>query len=393
MAVPDFALPRDAEAGLSPPCGPTTTPRPAPGWPYVPRDALQVVRAVRAFGAGTGVAVRRAELDRDVVTGTLALGSALTADRAVLSLLALSPELAGVDLERALYLDFETTGLGGTGCFAFLAGMCWFEGGRFVLEQLLLTEPDDEPELILRVAARIAASEVVVSYNGKSFDLPLLRGRLALHRAEPLPPRPMLDLLHLARRVHRSRAFRKTLRTVEVEVLGLGRGPDVAGEEIAARYHHYLRSGDFEPLWPVVDHNAADVLAMLGLVGFYGEPFERLAADELADVARVFRRAGALDRALDAAELAVGRERSAGALRVRAEVQKARGDVAAALADLEILLAGVDDPAARLELAKLYEHHVRAPARALELVEQGTAEPEPARERRRQRLVRKLRTR
>ena len=341
-----------------------------------------------------GILHRRASLEphgRQV--GRLLLRDALDADPTILALLALTPDLAGCCPRRALFVDAETTGLGGgTGNKPFLVGMSWLDqtSGRWALEQLLLGEPDDEPAMLEVVRERVAAADFIVSYNGKAFDLPLLVARMAMNRLAPLPRRAHLDLLHLARRVHKRRAWRKSLITVEREVLGFDRGPDIDGEEVAARYRHFLRGGEATLLDDVVRHNAADVLSMVGLVALYGEPLGQLPAAELADVARVMKRAGNLGLADEAAHRAVQRGAGAEGLRARAEIAKARGDRVRALADFEAAAADLADPSLRLELAKLYEHFLHAPGRALEMVEEGTGEDEVAASKRRERLARKI---
>jgi hypothetical protein len=127
-------------------------------------------------------------------------------------------------------------------------------------------------------------------------------------------------------------------------------------------------------------------------VGLYGEPLEgtQLAAHDLVGVARTLKRAGYKDRAFAIADAACARGAGDEAVRARAEIAKARGDKARALADFEALAASVDDPAVRLELAKLYEHHAKDAARALALVMQGTSEKEERRAHRAARLSRKL---
>jgi tetratricopeptide (TPR) repeat protein len=151
-----------------------------------------------------------------------------------------------------------------------------------------------------------------------------------------------------------------------------------------------LRTGDESALLAVVEHNAWDVASMAALVGLYGEPYDLLHPEDLVGLARTFKRARAFGQAEQAADTAL--ERGAGPLarRVRGDIAKARGDRARALADFEALLDEAPDPAVRLELAKLYEHFVKQPARALGLVEQGTSEPEEATTRRRARLEKKV---
>jgi uncharacterized protein YprB with RNaseH-like and TPR domain len=324
--------------------------------------------------------------------GRIPVDAAAAARSELLALLALDATLDGRDLKRALFLDTETTGLGGgSGITAFLVGLARFDAdGRLEVEQLLLRSPADEAVLIDVVRERLAECELVVTYNGKAFDLPLLSSRAVMTRRPALPSRPHLDLLHVARRLHRERLGACRLVTLESEVLGFERGPDIEGGEIPARYAHFLRTGDEGALLAVVEHNAWDVASMAALVGLYGEPYDLLHPEDLVGLARTFKRARAFGQAEQAADTAL--ERGAGPLarRVRGDIAKARGDRARALADFEALLDEAPDPAVRLELAKLYEHFVKEPARALGLVEQGTGESEEAVVRRRTRLERKL---
>jgi len=320
-----------------------------------------------------------------------------------LSLLALDPALAAVDPSRALYLDTETTGLsGGAGTVAFLIGLGWFEEGAFVFEQLLLRDLGQERPLLERLGRRMEQASMIVSYNGKSFDLPLLRSRRVLARLGALRELPHLDLVHVARRVHRHRLAEHTLGRVESEVLGFERFGDIGGAEISSRYWHFLRTGDFAALDGVLEHNLWDVVSMAALVGLYGEPLGEsreggdpggLAPVDWPGLARTLKRAGSLELASRIADRAVGRGGGAEAVRARGEIAKARGDKAQALADFASLLDTVDDPALRLELVKLYEHHAKQPLAALAVLARGTRETEEAAAKRRRRLEKKGRGR
>jgi uncharacterized protein YprB with RNaseH-like and TPR domain len=322
--------------------------------------------------------------------GRMPLDAAASAASEVLALLALDPSLAACDVRGALFLDTETTGLGGgAGILAFLVGMAFFEGDRLCLEQLLLRSPAEEPALLARVLQRVESASLLVTYNGKAFDWPLLNGRQLMNRLPPLPARPHLDLLHVGRRLHRARLGACKLTTLESDVLGFVRGPDIDGGDIAARYGHFLRSGDEEALRGVVEHNAIDVMSMAALMALYGEPLGTLHDSDLIGLARTFKRAGALERADEAAHAAVERGAGPDALRMRAQIAKARGDRVRALSDFEALSAELGDSELYLELAKLYEHHVKQPLKALEFVELGTGESVEALERRRARLRRK----
>ncbi len=310
----------------------------------------------------------------------------------MLALLALDPSVASLDIARALYLDTETTGLSsGAGTVPFLIGLAFFEpaSGAFVIEQLLLRQMGEEAPMLDWLARRVAGASMLVTYNGKSFDLPLLGARFVMNRLPPLTTVAHLDLVHLARRIHRHRLSELNLARVESHVLGFERTADIAGGDVCSRYTHFLRTGDESALTAVVDHNEWDIVAMAALVGLYGEPLERLTPADWVGVARTLRRAGALELAHETAHRAVASGVGQEAVRARGEIAKARGDKAQALADFASLVESVDDPSLRLELAKLYEHHARAPLDALAILDRGTGESPDATSRRRSRLEKK----
>jgi uncharacterized protein YprB with RNaseH-like and TPR domain len=336
--------------------------------------------------------VRRERLPPSYHVGRIPVDAAAAARAEVLALLALDPGLARCDPRRAVFLDTETTGLGqGAGIVAFLVGLAFFDDdGQLWIEQLLLRSLGEEVALLRRLDERLATASLVVTYNGKTFDLPLLASRRVMNRLRPLGERPHLDLLHVARRLHKERLGACRLVGLESEVLGFVRDADIDGGEIAPRYAHFLRTGDEAALAAVVQHNAWDVVAMAALMGLYGEPLGALHDEDLVGLARVLRRAGALERAAEAADAAVERGVGPRARQVRAQIAKARGDRARALSDFEVLSGEMDDASVRLELAKLYEHHVKEPLKALELVREGTGEGYAESERRRSRLERKV---
>jgi uncharacterized protein YprB with RNaseH-like and TPR domain len=325
-------------------------------------------------------------------TGRAAVACARDASAELLALLALDPGLAACDPTRALFLDTETTGLaGGAGTVAFLVGLAWWHEGTLVLEQLLVRALGEEAPMLERLAERVREASMLVTFNGKSFDMPLLRTRFVMARMTPPAEPPHLDLLHVARRVHGKRVTHGCrLVAIEREVLGFERKDDIESGDVSACYWHFLRTGEAGALLGVIEHNAWDVVAMAALVGLYGEPLHgRLVVQDLVGVARTLRRAGALDRAMAVAQAAVERDATPESLRARADIAKARGDRARALADFEEIAAAVDDATVRLELAKLYEHWAKHPVRALECVARGTGETPDRTEKRADRLARK----
>jgi uncharacterized protein YprB with RNaseH-like and TPR domain len=366
----------------------------------VPRPALPSVDTVdlpfSTVDTPSGpLHVRTQRLSPAHRTGRAPIATAVEADANLIALLALDPRLARCEPRGALFLDTETTGLaGGTGTVAFLVGLAWWEGrATLTLDQLLVRSLGEEAPMLERLRARVEAASMLVTFNGKSFDMPLLRTRFVMARMVPPREPPHLDLLQIARRVH-GRGARRGCRLVVLErdVLGFERVDDVASGDVSARYLHFIRTGDARSLLGVIEHNAWDVVAMVALLGLYGAPLEGgLVADDLAGVARTLRRAGALDRAGEFAQAAVERAETDETLLVRAHISKARGDRARALADFEAHAAKVDDPSVRLELAKLYEHWLRAPDRALRCVERGTGESPDRARTRSDRLTRKAR--
>jgi uncharacterized protein YprB with RNaseH-like and TPR domain len=164
-----------------------------------------------------------------------------------------------------LFLDLETTGIaGGAGTYAFLVGCAWFAGGTFRSRQFFLSSFAAERALLDAVTELAAAAGTVVTYNGKSFDLPVLDTRFTLHRmTSPFADLPHIDMLHPARRLWREpEPSSCRLSTLEETLCGYIREGDVPGFEIPARYFRYVHSGDPRPLDAVFEHNRLDLLSL-----------------------------------------------------------------------------------------------------------------------------------
>jgi len=311
--------------------------------------------------------------------GRQPVAAALDVSPATLAHIAMDPTLEVVDPRGMLFLDTETTGLvGGTGTIPFLVGLGWFEDQSLHIEQLFLRQLGQERPLLVRLAHRLARASMLVTYNGKTFDWPLVRTRYVMNRLVVPEAPPHLDLLHCARRVYRRRLGEVRLIHVEERVLGLRREHDIEGSEIPLRYLDYLRTGDASRLVPVIEHNAHDVVslaAVLGrLAGRYEDP---VVADEPEDhlgYARLARRNGDLTRSIRFARLAVQGSGDPG-LSVEAglflaDLYRLASDVEAqerALHEVLAFLDGTDRPASavHLALAKLYEHRRKDLVRAL----------------------------
>jgi uncharacterized protein YprB with RNaseH-like and TPR domain len=214
------------------------------------------------------------------------------------------------DPEQWLFLDTETTGLaGGTGTCAFLVGLGWWERGGFQVEQLFLRDYDEEHAVLYALAERMAERPVLVTYNGKSFDWPLLDTRFRLTREiEPKAFRAHLDLLHPARALWRLEWGTARLGELERHVLGIERGPDIPGELIPQLYFDFLRGGSAEPLVPVFRHNQSDLASLAALAGHMAglaAAPDKAHPLEQYGLSRLFERSGDRARARRIYEMAI----------------------------------------------------------------------------------------
>ncbi len=192
-----------------------------------------------------------------------------------------SAEAAGLlqsamDPNQWLFLDTETTGLaGGTGTYAFMVGIAWWDAGGLQVEQFFLRDLDEEHSLLLELSERMKQRPVLVTFNGKSFDWPLLETRYRMTRAVPaFSPALHLDLLHPARQIWRLRLGSVRLKDLERHVLGgNARGldwtrlDDIDSSLIPQMYFDYLRGGPAEPLVGIFRHNQMDLRGLAALAG------------------------------------------------------------------------------------------------------------------------------
>src|SRR6266702_5052364 len=191
------------------------------------------------------------------------------------------------DPSRWLFLDTETTGLaGGTGPYAFLVGVAWWDAGGLQVEQFFMRDFAEEHSLLHELAARVAERPVLVTFNGKSFDWPLLENRFTMTRSIAVPRLAVhLDLLHPARALWKLRLGSVRLVELERQVLdaprlGWHRDDVVASALIPQFYFDYLRGGSATPLAGVVRHNQLD---LRGLAALFGKINSMLAEQELEE--------------------------------------------------------------------------------------------------------------
>lgn len=215
----------------------------------------------------------------DFVHGPLTLAEAFARDPATAVQLARAEALTITDLRQLAFVDTETTGLaGGAGTLAFLVGVgvCDIDTNEFVLRQYFLRDPAEEAALLTTLIRDLADRAGWVTFNGKSFDLPLLETRLTLNRQRgALGRRPHLDLLMPARRLYRGRLESCSLGTLEQHILHLTREQDdVPGALIPQMYLDYLRTRDAHEMRRVIYHNEIDILSMVTLMGHVLEVFQ-----------------------------------------------------------------------------------------------------------------------
>lgn len=207
------------------------------------------------------------------------LADLLTADPTAATPYGLDSRIAGNDFRDFLFLDTETTGLAGAGTLAFMVGVAFFEphttiadgqteeGDVLVVRQYFLRDHGDEPEMLHQLDDMMADKAGLITFNGKSFDVPLLDSRYLMNRRRGrLLEMPHIDLLAPARRLFRSRLGSCALGSLEQNLLGLRRTQDdVPGWMIPSLYLDYLRSGDARRLTGIFYHNEMDMLSMVTL--------------------------------------------------------------------------------------------------------------------------------
>lgn len=296
------------------------------------------------------------------------------------------------DPSKWLFLDTETTGLaGGTGTYAFLIGLAWWDAGALQVEQLFMRDFTEEYSLLHELAARVAERPVLVTFNGKTFDWPLLDSRFTMTRAITTPRLAAhLDLLHPARALWKLRLG--SVRLVELERhvldtprLGWHREDDIASSLIPQYYFDYLRGGSADPLVGVLRHNQMDLRGLAALFGkintlLASQDADRHGVDslDLFGLSRFLERRGDSDRAhiacSQALALGLPAEFRPRAHRELALLAKRRGDHhAAAALWLELIADPQDGVLACEQLAIHYERLAKDPSRATEFARLGLA--------------------
>ncbi|NUM56523.1 MAG: ribonuclease H-like domain-containing protein [Candidatus Hydrogenedentes bacterium] len=325
----------------------------------------------------------------DTPQGAIDLGAVLQASGDHIALSGSDDTLKEFDPRKALFIDTETSGLaGGAGTVAFLIGIAYFTEEGIRLDQCFMRDFDDEEPMLEYLAEVFRGKEAVVSYNGKSFDLPLLRTRFIQNRIPfRLDASLHFDLLHAARRFWKRRLGACNLTNVEREVLGLERHGDVPSYLIPQMWFDYLRTRDARPLEGVFYHHKMDILSLVALTGWLsrclaapnGEGFTH--TEDRLSLVRVYFNQKRYQDVIVFGDKLIADERDAGmrkeCLEMVAVACKRVQDFERMQETLRLLLdENPSDVQARWELAKHYEHRARDLAEAERLCAEAVSQLE-----------------
>ena len=221
-------------------------------WKHTPSGDCFVVKNNIQFGTNHGRVILNPDINATILEGDPGLAG-----------------LSSIPIEQYLFIDTETTGLsGGTGSYVFLIGAARFINKKIEFAQFFLDDPAKETAQLAAFDQFSSAAKVIISYNGKSFDLPRLRTRYKFH-AWPMPFEDVyhIDLLHIVRRIWKDHLSSCSLGDIEHHLLGVERSSlDVPGWQVASLFFEYIQSGDPNPLTSVFYHNELDVISLIALL-------------------------------------------------------------------------------------------------------------------------------
>lgn len=281
------------------------------------------------------------------------------------------------DLSKIAFIDTETSGLSrGTGTFAFLIGIGFIEDGQFKLIQIFMTEPFLEPAALSALTRYLFPFEFIVSYNGKSFDVPILESRHIIHGlSSPITDLKHIDLLHLTRKIYKNRLPSRRLTDLEIQLLNYERGKEeVPGWLVPQIYKDYLKTGDPLPISGVLYHNAVDIISLAAIFVLTAKILNHPLQDhieslDLIALGNIYEELGFFDEAIKIYEACLGRDLPQTfylqtLIRFAMMYKKAgEREKAALLWEKAATLQHVD---ACIELAKYFEHFVKDFSAALQ---------------------------
>ena len=287
------------------------------------------------------------------------------------------------NLQDFLFIDTETSGLSlGTGSIVFLFGGCYFTEKGLEVTQFFLDDPSNETLFLVNIDELIHKHKCLVSYNGKSFDIPMLRSRMVLNR---MPfgnlNKDHLDLLHFARKLWKLRLESRKLSDIENDILDFQRTEDeVPGWLVPQLYQNYLASGDAAPLKGVFYHNEKDIVSLAALFAHINkmisdqETLDSSNSLDIISIGSIYQKSGNLSLSEDFYRLGLGKELpeevDCRILRNYAIVMKKQNKWPQAVKLWE-MAAQKKDPVSCIEIAKYYEHQAQDYHQAMVWVEEA----------------------
>ena len=285
---------------------------------------------------------------------------------------------SAIKREDFLFLDTETTGLsGGAGTLAFQIGIGYIQDNSFIVEQFLMRDYHEEPAMLSEVSARCARFPALVTFNGKTFDVPLLKSRFLLNRRpSDCIPTFHADVLFPARRLWKLRLGSCKLSRLEEALLGVTRQDDLEGALVPQTYFKYLRDGNFEPIEGILKHNQQDIVSLAQLFFFlcmqYAKPETIQSGEDLLSLARAHQRGGQSAQAVKCYRLSAKGATRSEAFQALAAHEKRQLHPEKASRLYEVMVKRGDDPALAYEaLAKLAEHQQKNIRQALHYTRQA----------------------
>lgn len=294
-------------------------------------------------------------------------------------------DCVGLQADKLLYLDTETTGLsGGTGTAAFLIGTGFFEDGGFVIRQYFMRDYDEEAAMLAELKELISSRQGFVTFNGKSFDINLLQSRFISNRLRTsIFDMPDIDLLYPARKVWGMKLESCRLSSLEENILGQSRTGDIPGPMIPAVYFKYLDDRDASEIKRVIRHNELDILSMVSLLYRLSAMLQDPLAEsdgglELLGLGRIFEVNGKMEDMVECLEACIGSGRfdvKLQAVKRLTGLYKRTGRYDRALEHWQSVESDGSgfDLFHLVEMAKYYEHKAKAPEKALQAVEKAFA--------------------
>ena len=277
--------------------------------------------------------------------------------------------ISEIPLEQYLFIDTETTGLsGGAGTYVFLVGAAKYENDEIHFAQFFLKDPANEPCQLAAMEEFFANAKVVVSYNGKSFDLPRIKNRYLFH-GWPAPFQNIfhLDLLHIVRRLWKTQLPTCSLGDVEYHLLGIQReSHDIPGWQVSEKFFDYLQNNDPDPLKGVFYHNEVDVISLITLLSYITDRLANpLSApyrnrDDLVQVGRYLYYLSKADQAIEVLSKALKNKSLSDESKLLglislASIYKKNNELGSAVPLWE-KCASLDNIQSKVELAMYYEH-------------------------------------